>query len=111
MAAVADLLKLDTLTARFLGVLAENRRLAQIAPVTRAFRALAAAHRGAVFRRPGISVGEVRTAEPRATDPRVALALDQVEVGAAGGLRARDDAIGDGLYGGVHRCGFPFALS
>ena len=48
MAAVADLLKLDTLTARFLGVLAENRRLAQIAPVTRAFRALAAAHRGEV---------------------------------------------------------------
>jgi F-type H+-transporting ATPase subunit delta len=48
MAAVAAHLGLDALSGRFLGVLAENRRLGKIAPVTRAFRALAAAHRGEV---------------------------------------------------------------
>ncbi len=37
---------LDALTAKFLGVLAQNRRLAQLPAVTAAFRALAAAHRG-----------------------------------------------------------------
>lgn len=44
--ATAKSLKLDATTARFLGVLAENRRLNQLAPVIRAFRQLSAAHRG-----------------------------------------------------------------
>jgi F-type H+-transporting ATPase subunit delta len=46
VAAVAEHLGLDALTAKFLGVLAQNRRLAQLPAVTAAFRALAAAHRG-----------------------------------------------------------------
>ncbi len=46
VAAVAKAMKLDPLTANFLGVLAENRRLAQISNVIVAFAQLAAAHRG-----------------------------------------------------------------
>ena len=46
IAAVAKSLKLDTTTANFLGVLAENRRLGQLGAIIRAFRALAASHRG-----------------------------------------------------------------
>ncbi|MGN6374927.1 MAG: F0F1 ATP synthase subunit delta [Sphingomonas sp.] len=44
--AVARTLELDDMTAKFVGVLAENRRLSQLAPAIRAFRQLAAAHRG-----------------------------------------------------------------
>ena len=39
-------LKLDPLTANFLGVLAHNRRLRQLGPVIRDFNTLAARHRG-----------------------------------------------------------------
>ncbi|MEI9850990.1 MAG: F0F1 ATP synthase subunit delta [Sphingomonas sp.] len=46
VAAVAEVLGLDGTTASFLGVLAQNRRLAQLPAVIRAFRSLAAAHRG-----------------------------------------------------------------
>ena len=48
-AAVAGLtqtLGLDPVTARFLGVLADNRRLADLPAVLRAFRTLLAGHRG-----------------------------------------------------------------
>ena len=45
---VAKLLELNTLTRRFLGVLAENRRLAETGRVIRAFREIAAAQRGEV---------------------------------------------------------------
>lgn len=48
IAAVAKSLKLDPLTAKTLGVLAENRRLAETASVARAFASLAASHRGEV---------------------------------------------------------------
>ena len=44
--AVASTLKLDATTSNFLGVLAQNGRLAQATDVIRAFRSLAAAHRG-----------------------------------------------------------------
>ena len=44
--AVAGHLKLDGTTRSFLGVLAENRRLSQLPAIIRAFRALAAHHRG-----------------------------------------------------------------
>ena len=44
--AVAASLKLDSLTANFLGVLATNRRLGQATKVIASFRALAANHRG-----------------------------------------------------------------
>ncbi len=46
VAAVAAHLKLDDLTARTLGVLAQNRRLGQLDKVIAAFNALAANHRG-----------------------------------------------------------------
>lgn len=45
---VAKLLEVSTLTRRFLGVLAENRRLAETGRVIRAFREIAAAQRGEV---------------------------------------------------------------
>jgi F-type H+-transporting ATPase subunit delta len=45
-AAIADKLSLDPITTRFLGVLARNGRKSQLQPVIRAFRRLAADHRG-----------------------------------------------------------------
>lgn len=48
VAAIAKALKLDALTAKTLGVLAENRRLADTAGVARAFASLASAHRGEI---------------------------------------------------------------
>lgn len=44
--ATADTLGLDATTRNFLGVLAENRRLGQLPAIIRAFRQLAARHRG-----------------------------------------------------------------
>jgi len=44
--AVATQLKLDALTAKFLGVLAQNRRLGELGNIVRAFAGLTAAHRG-----------------------------------------------------------------
>jgi F-type H+-transporting ATPase subunit delta len=44
--AIAPQLGLDPLTANFLGVLARNGRKSQLRPVIRAFRRLAAEHRG-----------------------------------------------------------------
>ena len=46
IAAVAKTLKLDDLTAKTLGVLAQNRRLGQIPAVIRAFNTLLSAHKG-----------------------------------------------------------------
>lgn len=48
IAAVADVLGLSDLTRKFLGVLAQNRRLAALPEVIRAFSAIAAAARGEV---------------------------------------------------------------
>jgi F-type H+-transporting ATPase subunit delta len=48
VAATASAMKLDPVTANFLGVLAKNRRLAQLGNVIRAFDTLAARHRGEV---------------------------------------------------------------
>ena len=44
--AAAQTMQLDTITANFLGVLAKNRRLAQLPGVIRAFNLLSARHRG-----------------------------------------------------------------
>ena len=44
--AVAAVARSMKLTTRFLGVLAQNRRLAQLGPVIRSYNALASAHRG-----------------------------------------------------------------
>ena len=46
IAAVATSLKVDDLTARTLGVLAQNRRLAQLPAVIRAYETLLSAHKG-----------------------------------------------------------------
>jgi F-type H+-transporting ATPase subunit delta len=46
--AVAAAMKLDPITANFLGVLARNRRLSQLPNVIRAFNQLAARHRGEI---------------------------------------------------------------
>jgi F-type H+-transporting ATPase subunit delta len=48
ISAVAKAMKLDSLTANTLGVLADNRRLSETAAVARAFMTLAANHRGEV---------------------------------------------------------------
>lgn len=55
--AVAKVLGLSDLTAKFLGVLAENRRLSQLPTMIRAFRTIAAAQRGEV-------TAEVASAHP-----------------------------------------------
>jgi len=47
-AAVAGAMELDPTTSSFLGVLARNRRLAQLEAVIRAFNMLAARHRGEI---------------------------------------------------------------
>ena len=46
VAAAAAAMKLDATTTKFLGVLAQNRRLAQLPAIIRAFRGLASSHRG-----------------------------------------------------------------
>lgn len=64
IAAVAATLGLDPMTTKFLGVLAENRRLRELPAVIRAYRALAARHRGE-------TTAEVTSAHPL-TDAQVA---------------------------------------
>lgn len=54
---VAQVLGLSDLTAKFLGVLADNRRLSQLPAMIRAFRTIAAAQRGEV-------TAEVASAHP-----------------------------------------------
>jgi F-type H+-transporting ATPase subunit delta len=66
IAAVAAAMKLDTLTTRFLGVLADNRRLADLPAMIRAFGQIVAAHRGEV-------TAEVTTAHPLDADQLAAL--------------------------------------
>ena len=46
VAALTEALSIDPTTAKFLGVLADNRRLSQLVAIIRAFRTLAAHHRG-----------------------------------------------------------------
>ncbi|MEH3157978.1 MAG: F0F1 ATP synthase subunit delta [Sphingomonas taxi] len=59
--ATADALGLDATSKNFLGVLAENRRLPALPQVIRAFRQLAARHRGEV-------AAEVTSAHPLSDD-------------------------------------------
>lgn len=67
IAAVATTLGLDSLTGRTLGVLAENRRLAQIPNVIRAFNTLLSAHKGETR-------AQVTTAFPLSKTQQTALA-------------------------------------
>jgi F-type H+-transporting ATPase subunit delta len=57
IAAIAAAMQLDPTTTRFLGVLADNRRLSQLPAIIRAYRRLAASHRGEV-------TAEVSSAHP-----------------------------------------------
>ncbi len=64
VAALSPVLGLDAITTKFLGVLAQSRRLNQLGAVIRSFAALAARHRGEI-------TAEVTSAHP--------LEADQVE--------------------------------
>jgi F-type H+-transporting ATPase subunit delta len=64
--AVAAAMKLDPITSNLLGVLAQNRRLAQLPSVIRAFNQLAARHRGE-------TTAEVTSARPLDDDQLAAL--------------------------------------
>jgi F-type H+-transporting ATPase subunit delta len=57
VAAVAESMRLDPLTRNFTGVLARNRRLGQIGAIIRAYKLLAARHRGEI-------TAEVTSAHP-----------------------------------------------
>ncbi|WP_353205368.1 F0F1 ATP synthase subunit delta [Sphingomonas sp.] len=61
IAAAAELIDVDDTTAKFLGVLAENRRLAKLPAIIRDFRNLAARHRGE-------TTAEVTSAHPLSDD-------------------------------------------
>ena len=65
-AAAGQIMNLDPLTSKFLGVLAQNRRLSQIGPVIKAFGTLAARHRGEI-------TAEVTSAHPLSDDQVAAL--------------------------------------
>ena len=65
-AAIAEQLSLDPMTTKFLGVLARNGRKNQLQAVIRAFRRLAAEHRGE-------TTAEVVTAHPLKDDQLAAL--------------------------------------
>ncbi len=64
--AAAEAMRVDPLTANFLGVLARNRRLAQLRNVIRAFNTLTARHRGEI-------TAEVTSAHPLDDDQVEAL--------------------------------------
>lgn len=66
IAAILERMGANPLTRRFIGVLAENRRLFVLPQIIRAFRARLAAHRGEVS-------AEVTTAQPLAVDQVAAL--------------------------------------
>ncbi len=92
VAAAAAAMKLDGITGNFLGVLARNRRLAQLPAVIRAFNLLSARHRGEI-------TAEVTSARP--------LEADQVEAlrtnlrGRFGSDIAVDLAVDPAILGGL----------
>ena len=66
VAATSQSMKLDPVTAKFVGVLAQNRRLSQLPQIIRAFNLLAASHRGE-------TTAEVTSAHPLSDDQVAAL--------------------------------------
>jgi len=92
MAATAGALRLDPLTTRFLGVLARNGRLPQLASVIRMFDRLAADHRGE-------TTAEVTSAFPLKDDQLAAL---KANLKARGGSDVRIDArVDPSILGGI----------
>ncbi|KTE21158.1 ATP synthase subunit delta [Sphingopyxis sp. H050] len=69
IAAVARAMKLDPLTTKFLGVLADNRRLGDLAGMIDAYHAIVAAHRGEV-------TAKVTSAHPLSAEQLKALAAN-----------------------------------
>jgi F-type H+-transporting ATPase subunit delta len=66
VAATASAMRLDQITTNFLGVLAQNRRLGQLAAIIRTFNMLASGHRGE-------TTAEVTSAHPLTDDQVQAL--------------------------------------
>ena len=91
-AALAPGLGLDPITANFLGVLARNGRKDQLMPVIRAFRRLAADHRGE-------ETAEVVTARPL-KDDQLARLKQQLRT-RAGREVAIDASIDPAILGGI----------
>ena len=90
--ATADELGVDATTRNFLGVLATNRRLAELPAVIRAFRALASRHRGEV-------TADVTSAHPL-TDDQVAELKQQLRT-RVGREVTVDLAVDPDLLGGL----------
>ena len=91
-AALAAKLGLDPLTANFLSVLAKNGRKDQLTPVIRAFRLLAAEHRGE-------ATAEVVTARPL-SDDQLSRLKQQLRV-RAGRDVAVDMSVDPAILGGI----------
>lgn len=92
MTALAKLLKLDKLTANFLGVLAQNRRLAQLPDIIRAFATIAAAQRGEV-------TAEVAAAHPL-SDEQVSTLQEKLKAREGRNVKIRTSVDPD-LLGGL----------
>jgi F-type H+-transporting ATPase subunit delta len=91
-AAIAPKLTLDPITTNFVGVLARNGRKGQLRPVIRAFRRLAAEHRGE-------TIAEVVTAHP-INDDQIAQLKSQLR--ARAGREVNIDAqVDPGILGGL----------
>ena len=91
-AALAPDLALDPITTNFLGVLAKNGRKSELRPVIRAFRRLAAEHRGE-------TTAEVVTARPL-DDGQIAALRQQLRT-RAGRDVAIDATVDPGILGGI----------
>jgi len=91
-AAVAQQLGLDPITTNFLGVLARNGRKNQLQPVIRAFKKLAADHRGE-------TTAEVTTAHPL-NDEQVARLKEQLR-GRAGRDVLIEARVDQNILGGI----------
>jgi len=92
LAAIADQLKLDPITANFLGVLAQNGRKNELLAVIRAFNRLAASHRGE-------TTAEVTSARPL-SDDQVAALRQQLKA-RVGRDVAIDAAVDPSILGGL----------
>ena len=91
-AAIAPQIGLDPITANFLGVLARNGRKGELRNVIRAFRRLAAEHRGEV-------TADVTTARPL-NDDQLAALKSQLRT-RAGRDVAIDATVDPGILGGI----------
>jgi F-type H+-transporting ATPase subunit delta len=90
--ALAPTLGLDALTANFLGVLARNGRKSQLQPVIRAYRRLAAEHRGE-------TTAEIVTARPL-NDDQLAQLRSQLRTRAARDVTI-DATVDPTILGGI----------